>query len=720
MRVILLTFFYLSSLVNAFCQTHFTIQQTTGCNTLQLNVQNNHPSAGYTPNPFLTTGFTYQWNFGNGQTSTSENPTVNYTQPGTYTIHYSCTIDTVGFFMTGLYVTQVNCNDPFGGKPDPYIIIKDVNNNTVFSTENNYINDQNPPYSWGFNIRLTDPPYFLWVWDYDSMDANDNCVDDSENQPGVATVITLPANNSSTFGNSTLHFVNGGLIFDVFFYKPVTTYTDSATVTVHQSPNAPIINPNNLSFCVGEQAQPITATGNTNSTIKWYSDAQLTNLYQTGNTINPNSSQEGNFMYYVVQTDNTTGCTSNPAIAQYSVSRLPSPIISPNNITVCTGQLLQPIVAQGSYPKFWYSNLALTQLVSVGDTMHLQPQQPGTYNYYVVQKDTVKGCVSNPVVITVTYIQGIEIQYQVTDVKCYGENNGAISVQITQGTPPYSHFWLHGANSLNLQNLEAGEYVLTVMDNNQCLRMFSIFVNQPDSLHAQVELANPTCFNFNNGSINLTSTGGVPPYLYQWSNNATQSQINHLSAGNYTVTITDNHLCTYTNTYTLVQPDSILIQPFISKESCNGKNDGKISIRVSGGTAPYSITWSNASTDTLIQNLHQGIYTVTLTDYNYCTKVQQFQLTSEYDFCLDIPNVFTPNGDGINDKWEIKFIEMYSNPIIIVFDNTGKKLFESKGNYIPWDGTSNGKQLPMGSYYYIIDLNIDNKEPFSGNIDIIY
>ncbi len=116
-----------------------------------------------------------------------------------------------------------------------------------------------------------------------------------------------------------------------------------------------------------------------------------------------------------------------------------------------------------------------------------------------------------------------------------------------------------------------------------------------------------------------------------------------------------------------------------------------------GGTSPYTLAWSNNATDTLINNLHQGTYTVTITDNHNCTKTQQIKLTSEYDFCLDIPNVFTPNGDGVNDKWEIKFIDMYSNPTVLVFDNTGKKLFESSGTYQPWDGTSNGKKVPMGS-----------------------
>ncbi|NSW45895.1 MAG: gliding motility-associated C-terminal domain-containing protein [Bacteroidales bacterium] len=703
-----------------YAQTHFTIQQSTGCNTLQLNIQNNHPSNNFSPNPFLTTGFSYQWNFGNGQTSTLENPTANYSQPGTYTIHYDCTIDTVGFYLTGILVTQVNCNDPFGGAQDPYIIIKDVNDNTVFTTESNYINDQNPPYSWGFNIQLNNPPYFLWVWDYDSMDGNDNCVDDSENQPGVATVITLPANNSSTFGNTTLHYVNGGLIFDAYFYKPVTTYHDSATVTVYQSPNAPIISPNNLSYCLGEQAQNITATGNTNSIIRWYTDSLLTNVFAVGNSISPNTSQEGVFSYYVVQTDNITGCESNPSIAQYSVSRLASPIIQQNNITVCTGQVLQPIVAQGTYPLFWYADQNLTTLVNQGDTLYLQEQLPGTYQYYIVQKDTTRGCISTPTILTVNYIQGIEIQSTVNHVSCFGGNNGSIEVTITQGTAPFTHFWLHGPTELNLQNLEANEYVLTVMDQNQCLRMFSIFVNQPDSIHVEASITNVSCYGNADGAIELNVTGGTLPYNYQWNNGSTNHSINQLQANTYTITITDQHQCTKLQTYNIQQPDSLVTLAIINKETCNGKNDGSIVLRTWGGTPPYSLLWSNQKTDTLISNLHLGQYQVTITDNHNCSKVENIQLESIYDFCLDIPNVFTPNADGINDTWEIKFIEMYNNPTVIVFDNSGKKLYENTGVYEPWDGTLNGKKLPMGSYFYIIDLKLSDKEPFSGTLDIIY
>jgi|GEM_PF-953189 gliding motility-associated-like protein len=721
MKALKFLFFLTLNIKIIYSQTHFTVQQTEGCNTLQVITQNNHPSNGYTPVPFQTTGFTYSWNFGNGQTSTLENPVINYTQPGTYTINYSCTIDTVGFYLTGIYVTQVNCTDPFNGKPDPYIIIKDVNGTTVFTTEGNHINNQNPPYSWGFNIRLNNPPYFLWVWDYDSMDADDNCVDDSENQPGVATVITLPANNSSTFGNTNITFTNGGLIFTAYFHKPTLTFHDSVIITIHQSPNSPVISPNNLTFCLGEQPQTYTALGNTNSTFTWYSDSTLTNIYHTGQYFNTNTSQEGIFNYYVVQTDNITGCTSQPSIATYIVNRIPQPIISQNSITICTGQILQPIVAQGSYPKYWYSDSTLTNLITTGDTLHLIQQQPGTYTYYVIQKDESKNCTSIPTILTVTYIQGIEIQSSVQHVTCYGQSNGSIDVQITAGTPPFTFFWLHGDNSLNLQNLQANEYVLTVLDNNQCIRIFSIFVNQPSPIVVNEQINNPKCYNEPTGSIHIQVNGGTSPYQILWSTGSTQNTINNLLANNYSVTITDNNQCTSIEEYTLIQPEPITIEHEISKENCNGSNDGKIKVKINGGTLPYTVLWSNNQIDTIIQNLHQGTYTVTVTDINFCTETKTIQLTSEYDFCLDIPNVFTPNGDGVNDTWNIKFIDMYSNPTVIVFDNTGKKLYESSGHYTPWDGKINGKPLPLGSYFYTIKLNSNNeKNIFTGTLDIIY
>jgi gliding motility-associated-like protein len=94
----------------------------------------------------------------------------------------------------------------------------------------------------------------------------------------------------------------------------------------------------------------------------------------------------------------------------------------------------------------------------------------------------------------------------------------------------------------------------------------------------------------------------------------------------------------------------------------------------------------------------------------------------EYTFesCLVIPNAFSPNGDGFNDQWIIEGLELYPDPEIRIFDRWGNRVYYSPNPVSePWDGTFDGRRLPIDSYHYIIDLNTDDDRPVTGNITIV-
>ena len=83
-----------------------------------------------------------------------------------------------------------------------------------------------------------------------------------------------------------------------------------------------------------------------------------------------------------------------------------------------------------------------------------------------------------------------------------------------------------------------------------------------------------------------------------------------------------------------------------------------------------------------------------------------------------IPNTFTPNNDGINDNWEIQYLNTYPNNRVQVFTRTGQLVFESRGYKTPWNGTYNGKSLPVDTYYYIIEPE-SGREPITGYVTIV-
>jgi gliding motility-associated-like protein len=83
-----------------------------------------------------------------------------------------------------------------------------------------------------------------------------------------------------------------------------------------------------------------------------------------------------------------------------------------------------------------------------------------------------------------------------------------------------------------------------------------------------------------------------------------------------------------------------------------------------------------------------------------------------------VPNTFTPNGDGFNDFWEVKGLIAYESSTVDVFNRYGERLYHSIGYGVPWDGNFNGRQLPAGTYFYIIDLKA-GKPPLSGSVTIL-
>ena len=161
-----------------------------------------------------------------------------------------------------------------------------------------------------------------------------------------------------------------------------------------------------------------------------------------------------------------------------------------------------------------------------------------------------------------------------------------------------------------------------------------------------------------------------------------------------------------------------MADPYVTNASCEVSDDASIDITPYGGTMPYTFLWSNGQITEDLQNIQIGEYTVLITDFNGCQKLDSISVSfNGSDNCLFIPTLFTPNGDGIHDTWLIDGLDLYPDILVQVFNRWGQLLFESKGYSDPWDGTYNGNELPIGVYYYVIDLNNDT-EPLNGPITI--
>jgi len=142
---------------------------------------------------------------------------------------------------------------------------------------------------------------------------------------------------------------------------------------------------------------------------------------------------------------------------------------------------------------------------------------------------------------------------------------------------------------------------------------------------------------------------------------------------------------------------------------------------VDGGTPPYNILWDRGllENEDYFIDVYSGEYVATVSDFNNCVTIDTALVNYTYRSCLVIPNAFSPNSDGFNDLWVIEGLELYTNVELRIFDRWGSQVFyTSYAEGEQWDGSFNGRTLPVDSYHYIIDLN-NNEPPITGNITIV-
>ncbi|MBD3750278.1 MAG: tandem-95 repeat protein [Sphingobacteriales bacterium] len=249
----------------------------------------------------------------------------------------------------------------------------------------------------------------------------------------------------------------------------------------------------------------------------------------------------------------------------------------------------------------------------------------GTYVFYV--KDA-NGCIQsfNTTITEPTKLALTEIHQE---VKCYGENTGNIDVTVSGGTAPYTYAWNSGQTTEDISNLVAGTYTVTITDNNGCSAQQSISIAQPAAALSIAEThENIKCFGENTGSIDITVSGGSAPYTYLWDSGQSTEDLSYLTAGTYTLTLTDANGCIATESVTISQPAAaISIAETHENVKCFGENTGSIDIMVSGGTAPYTYLWSKGQNTEDINGLDAGIYTVTVTDTHGCSATQSITIS---------------------------------------------------------------------------------------------
>jgi gliding motility-associated-like protein len=336
----------------------------------------------------------------------------------------------------------------------------------------------------------------------------------------------------------------------------------------------------------------------------------------------------------------------------------------------------------------------------------------GTHTVNIMDSN---GCITSDTVL-ITQPTGINTSltstssYNGFDISCYGAQDGSIQLAVSGGVTPYQHYWSTGANGTSVSNIGAGLYTVNTVDANGCSSVDSITLNQPTVLTSTATVVsnyngyNVSCYGATDGSAQISAIGGNAPYTYSWSNGTTSNQNNGIGAGSYSVTVTDTNGCTVQNSVVLNEPTELQISTSVTSNfngypiTCTGANDGSALVNSNGGTAPYTILWSNGDTSLTTNNLSAGTYFVTVTDANGCSKSDSVVLTdpiglSNLTLSASSYNGFNISCHGENDGTiSMTGVNGGTAPLSYYW-NTG-------------DSTSSITGLPVGNYTLTVtDIN---------------
>jgi len=226
------------------------------------------------------------------------------------------------------------------------------------------------------------------------------------------------------------------------------------------------------------------------------------------------------------------------------------------------------------------------------------------------------------------------ISATVEQVSCSGVNDGSIEVSLGSGIPDTYDWSFFNGNNPIATNLAAGTYTVTVTDVTGCEYIRSFQLPDPDTLGITMSTSNDTCSG-SLGGIASNGFGGHEPYMFDWSNGSTSQELSGLSAGTYTLTLTDANGCVVDSIVEIEGSPGFIVNIDIQQSGC-GDTNGILSPDVLGGIGEFNYLWSNDSTQDTLMNLHAGVYTLTVSDSLGCSEQITVELNDSNSAALSI------------------------------------------------------------------------------------
>jgi gliding motility-associated-like protein len=325
------------------------------------------------------------------------------------------------------------------------------------------------------------------------------------------------------------------------------------------------------------------------------------------------------------------GCTVlyTATISQPSVLAL---TLTKNNAScggVCDGKATATLTGGTAPYKYVWSTGSTTTSASLTNT--IIGLCAGTYTVTITDKNN---CIKTAS-ITVTEPAVLDVTATTINITCFGACNGSATAVVTGGSGGNVYLWTPGnptgSTTNTITNLCPNTYTVTVHDMNNCISTDIVTITEPVVLKSTPTSTSVSCFGACNGTATASGTGGTLPYTYRWLPiipPVTTTTISSLCPGTYSLVVTDANSCKDTSAgFTITQPSLLVVNATKSNITCNGLCNGTASANPTGGTAPYTYSWSNGQTTKSISSLCVGNYTVTVTDANACVKTQVVNIT---------------------------------------------------------------------------------------------
>ena len=248
-------------------------------------------------------------------------------------------------------------------------------------------------------------------------------------------------------------------------------------------------------------------------------------------------------------------------------------------------------------------------------------------NYTVTVTDA-NNCVATGEAMVIQPSAPLNINLTGTNASSQDATDGRIVASVSGGTTPYTFQWSDNITTTNILTGQAGTYILTVTDANGCTSDGQYVlgfdaVPCPTIFFSKLAVS---CYGGENGYAVVNVQGGTAPFQYKWSNGSINKMNSNLTAGDYSVEVSDANNCVVSGSVTIAQPQSAMS---VSNNTTNASNqlatDGTIQLTVSGGTAPYQYSWSTGSMEDNILGA-PGNYSVSINDANGCSEVRAFTI----------------------------------------------------------------------------------------------